>query len=281
MYDESSTARTATVNGHRIHFHEAGSGPTVVMLHGAGPGVSGWSNFGANLPCFAAHFRTVIVDQPGFGRSEVTDYDGDYFTHSATTLVGLLDELGIERAHLVGNSLGGGVAARTALDHPDRVDRMVLMGPGGLTTRMFTPEPTLGHVRLYSFFETPEREQLATFMRGMVFDPDIVTDEMIDTRFAQSQRPGVGEAFTRMAQSFADPANAERVELWRHAHLIQHPTLLIWGREDLVNPYDGGLFAFSRMPHASLHVMAQCGHWAQAEKASEFNRTATGYLLQG
>lgn len=279
-YEE--TSRTATVNGMHIHYNEAGEGPVAILLHGAGPGVSGWANFEDNLPVFAPFFRTLIIDQPGFGASDGIDFEGDYFTHSADVVVGLMDELGIDKAHLVGNSLGGGVSVRASLDHPDRVDRLALMGPGGMTTRLFTPEPTLGHTRLYDFNAAPgpTRDKLATFMRGMVFDDKFVTEDMIDDRFERSQRPGVAESFERMRVSFLSQEGKFAMELWREAHRIHHETLLLWGREDLINPYDGGLFAFSQMPNASLHVMARCGHWAQIEQAHEFNRVVIGFLLE-
>src|SRR5690606_19791936 len=160
-------------------------------------------------------------------------------THAADTVVALLDHLGIEKAHLVGNSLGGGTAARLALDHPDRADRLALMGPGGMTTRMFTPEPTLGHTRLYDFSAPPGPtvEKLAVFMNGMVYDESFVTDTMVADRFERSQRSGAAENFERMRTSFLTDEGAIRGQLWREAARLQHETLLIWGREDLVNPY--------------------------------------------
>jgi 4,5:9,10-diseco-3-hydroxy-5,9,17-trioxoandrosta-1(10),2-diene-4-oate hydrolase len=103
-----------------LHYDEAGADAAnaaqpVVMLHGGGPGASGMSNFGANLPVFAERFRTLVVDQPGFGKSDKPPVTGNYFTFAADALAGLLDELGIERVHLVGNSLGGGTAVRFAI----------------------------------------------------------------------------------------------------------------------------------------------------------------------
>ncbi|WP_300681897.1 alpha/beta fold hydrolase [Nocardioides sp.] len=277
----TATTRRAELDGLGIHYNEAGEGPVCVLLHGAGPGVSGWANFADSLPAFAQHFRTLIVDQPGFGASDGRDFEGDYFSHSARTLAALLDHLGIEKAHLVGNSLGGGTAARFALDFPDRADRLALMGPGGMTTRMFTPEPTLGHTRLYDFNAPPgpSVDKLEVFMKGMVFDPSYVTDEMIADRFERSQRPEAAVNFERMRVSFLSGEGLTRGQLWREAAQLTHETLMIWGREDLVNPYDGGLFAFSQMPNASFHVMSRCGHWAQTERAREFNRVVIGHLL--
>ena len=108
----------------RLHYEQAGSGAPVVMLHGGGPGASGMSNFGRNLPVFATRFRTLVVDQPGFGKSDKPPVEGNYFSFAARALAGLLDELGIARAHLVGNSLGGGTAVRFALNYPERAAKL-------------------------------------------------------------------------------------------------------------------------------------------------------------
>ena len=131
-----------------LHYEEAGSGPVVVLLHGGGPGASGMANFRRNLPPFAERFRTLVIDQPGYGKSDKPPVTGNYFTFAADALAGLLDELGIERVHLVGNSLGGGTAVRFALRFPARAGRLALMGPGGLSLNVFAPDPTEGVKRL-------------------------------------------------------------------------------------------------------------------------------------
>src|SRR5580704_12077171 len=152
-----------------LHYDEAGShkGMPVVMLHGGGPGASGMSNFKNNLPAFAEHFRTVVVDQPGYGKSDKPPVEGNYFRFSARALKDLLDELGLDQVQLVGNSLGGGTAVRFALDYPDRAGRLVLMGPGGLSLNVFAADPTEGVKRLAEFSAPPgpSKEKLAAFLR--------------------------------------------------------------------------------------------------------------------
>ncbi len=116
-----------------------GGGLPLVMLHGGGPGASAWSNFGRALPHFADSFRTLLIDQPGFGGSDKPAVVGNYYRFAADHIAALLDELGVERIHLLGNSLGGGTAMRFALSYPERVGRLVLMGPGGSRSTCSTP----------------------------------------------------------------------------------------------------------------------------------------------
>jgi len=265
-----------------LHYEEAGSheGVPVVLLHGGGPGASGASNFRKNLPVFAEHFRTLVVDQPGYGKSDKPEVQGNYFTFSAGALKGLLDELAIDKVHLVGNSLGGGTAVRFALGHPERAGRLVLMGPGGLSLNVLGPDPTEGVKRLAEFAAPPgpSREKMAAFLRTLVFDQRLVTEELIDERFAAACDPESLAAMASLGASFFDPASYEDGLLWREAHRLRHRVLLIWGREDRVNPVDGALVALKMIRRAQLHVFGGCGHWVQLEKFDEFNRLALGFL---
>ncbi|MEV6325079.1 4,5:9,10-diseco-3-hydroxy-5,9,17-trioxoandrosta-1(10),2-diene-4-oate hydrolase [Nocardia sp. NPDC051787] len=276
-----STSRYAQVRpGLRLHYHEAGAGngPTIVLLHGGGPGASSWSNFARNIPVLAEHFHVLAVDQPGYGRSDKPTEHPQYFVHSASALKDLLDHVQItSRVHLLGNSLGGGAAVRFALDYPDRAGKLILMGPGGLSTNLFAPDPTEGVKLLAKFNYEPTRENLEAFLRIMVFDQSLITDELIDERFASASTPEALAATRAMGKSFAS-ADFEKGMLWRDAYKLRQPVLLIWGREDRVNPLDGALVATKLIPRAQLHVFGGCGHWAQLEKFHEFNRLAIDFL---
>lgn len=284
-----STSRVAHADGLKLHYHEAGPGDDgadlapVVFLHGGGPGAGSWSNFGTSLPVFAQHRRTLLVDQPGFGHSEKPEFTDHFFNFSANALEALLDELGVQRVHLVGNSLGGGTAVRFALDHPDRVERLALMAPGGLNLNLFASEPTEGVKRLYEFGggDGPSRDKLKRFLRTMVHDRSLITDELLEQRYRIASEPESLRAMMSMGMSFANPDFAERGMLWREAHRLQHEVLLVWGREDRVNPLDGALAALKLIPKARLHVFGECGHWAQLEKFEEFNRLVTEFLADG
>jgi 4,5:9,10-diseco-3-hydroxy-5,9,17-trioxoandrosta-1(10),2-diene-4-oate hydrolase len=275
----SAKARNVTLNYYEAgEPTEVGGGLPLVMLHGGGPGASAWSNFGPALPRFARKFRTLLVDQPGFGGSDKPPVEGNYYRHAADHVVALLDELGIARVHLLGNSLGGGTAMRLALSHPDRVGRLVLMGPGGLSLNLFHADPTEGVQRLMDFAANPSREALRAFISTMVVNQDLVTDELVEERFADATAPGAQEAMRELGMSFWNPETAEDGMLWREAHRLRRHTLLTWGREDRVNPIDGAFAALKLIPKAQLHVFPNCGHWAQIEAAEEFAEVTTVFL---
>ncbi|WP_406235760.1 4,5:9,10-diseco-3-hydroxy-5,9,17-trioxoandrosta-1(10),2-diene-4-oate hydrolase [Nocardia sp. NBC_01009] len=276
-----STSRYAQVRPDlRLHYHEAGvgNGPTIVLLHGGGPGASSWSNFARNIPVLAQNFHVLAVDQPGFGQSDKPVDHPQYFVHSSSALKDLLDHLEISgRVHLLGNSLGGGAAVRFALDYPERAGKLVLMGPGGLSVNLFAPDPTEGVKNLGKFNYAPTRENIEAFLRIMVFDQSLITEELIDERFASASTPESLAATRAMGKSFSGP-DFEQGMIWRDAYKLRQPVLLIWGREDRVNPLDGALVATKLIPRVQLHVFGGCGHWAQLEKFDEFNRLASDFL---
>lgn len=287
MLDRDQLQSYATVDGHRIAYYDTGEdtgigsgGLPLVMLHGGGPGASSWSNFGSALEGFAKGFRVVLVDMPGFGASDKPAVVGNYYRFAAGHVLGVLDHLGLERVHLLGNSLGGGTAMRLALEWPDRVGRLVLMGPGGLSLNLFHADPTEGVQRLMDFSASPSREALRAFISCMVVDQSLVTDELVEERFAAATAPGSAEAMASMGWSFFNPETAEDGMLWREAHRLRKHTLLTWGREDRVNPLDGALAALKLIPKAQLHVFPNCGHWAQIEAADEFCDVATAFLAR-
>ncbi len=169
---------------------------------------------------------------------------------------------------------------RLALSYPDRVGRLVLMGPGGLSLNLFHADPTEGVQRLMDFAGNPTREALRAFISTMVVNQKLVTDELVEERFADATAPGAQEAMASMGMSFWNPETAEDGMLWREAHRLRQHTLLTWGREDRVNPLDGAMVALKLIPKASLHVFPNCGHWAQIEAADEFREVATAFLAR-
>lgn len=275
-----STEREATVDGHRVTYNDAGEGPVLVMLHGGGAGASGWSNFATNLPSFARYFRVLLINQPGFGGSGYPEkFDEHYLSFAARTVVGLLDQLGIDRAHILGNSLGAAVTVRTALDFPDRLQRIVLMGTGSnVSVGLFAPRPAEGIAKLMAFNAAPTVAGMETFLRALVYNQDLITPELVQRRFEAATGPDAEDGNKAMFAGMHDERFLRDGELWRICDGVAHDTLITWGREDRVQPLDGAFLAAKLMPNARLYVIPKCGHWAQVDAKDEFERVAISFL---
>lgn len=264
------------ING-RIHVNDAGDGQQVViMFHGSGPGASGWSNFHRNVDAFVdAGYRVLLIDSPGFNKSYplvTSSRDGAY----AQAAKGVMDKLGIARAHMIGNSMGGATAMRMAVDYPERVDKLIMMGGGSVGPSTTVPMPTEGLKRLQGLYREPTMEKLRQMLDIFVHDPSTLTEELISGRFENmTRRP---EHLTNFVQSQALSGGRAN-----YSHLLAKltlPTLVIWGRDDRFVPLDIGLRMLWGMPNAELHVFSRCGHWAQWEHADRFNRLVLDFLAR-
>ncbi|WP_018599565.1 alpha/beta fold hydrolase [Mycobacterium sp. 155] len=276
------TEHTVTVTGKPIFYAETGTGPAVVMLHGGGPGASGVSNYSRNIDALAQHYRVIVPDMPGYGRSVKGVDQSDPFGYLADMIRGLLDHLGIDTAHLIGNSYGGAAALRLALDTPHRVDKLVLMGPGGIGTTKGLPTAGLNSLLGYYGGDGPSRDKLDAFIRTyLVYDGASVPDELIDLRYEASIDPDVvaDPPLRRPSGPFA-LRTLWRMDLTRDSRLktLQTPTLVLWGRDDKVNKPAGGPMLLDAMPHAELVMTSQTGHWMQWERAELFNQLVTDFL---
>jgi pimeloyl-ACP methyl ester carboxylesterase len=276
--ESDAQERLVDFAGMKIHVTEVGSGDPVVMLHGGGPGASGMSNFRTNIANLSARFRLIIIDQPGFGSSSKSLPEGrSYFRTSADAVREVLSSSDIARAHFLGNSLGGGTSLRFALDYPEMVDRLVLMGPGGGAVNIFTPGDIARGVdaAVRRFYQSPTGERMREFVDFMVYDPSTASDELVQERLAAATAP---DATAFMLQVFKALATDQEGELWKHVDRIQNRTLLIWGREDRVLPFDSSLLMFHRMKDVRLVAFSECGHWVQSEKQPEFDQLVTDFL---
>ncbi len=273
---EVPVSQYRTVNGIRLHYREAGNGFPLVLLHGSGPGATGWSNYSRNFHALAGQFRVICLDLPGWGQSDMKPVGSPMPGWHADILFNFLRELNIDCAHFIGNSYGGGVALKLALEHPEKVERLVLMGTSG-GTPVFSSFPTSGIKMIYGFYEGagPSPERLRNFLQDFVYDPSQITEEMVTSRLAAAMDPRVIEN-----PPMRPNPRVPREELWRDARLttLPHETLMIWGREDRVMPLDLAFVLHKQIPKARLLVMPQCGHWAQWEHADEFNATVSSFF---
>lgn len=281
-WTEAGTSRLARVQAGEVplqlHYNDAGSGSVVVMLHGSGAGASGWSNFHRNVDAFVdAGHRVILPDCPGWNKSDAIVCTESRSHLNARALKGLLDVLGIDKAHVVGNSMGGASALAFALEYPERLDRMVIMGGGGLGPSVFQPMPLEGIKHLFGLYVDPTLENLKKMLDVFVFDASKLTAELMQERHRNMmERPDHLENFVKSFRAYPK----QFPDLSSRLAEITAPTLVTWGRDDRFVPMDHALRLLHGLPQAELHVFGRCGHWAQWEHADKFNRLVLEFLAR-
>ena len=260
--------------GIKTNYLDVGAGTPVVLVHGSGPGVTAYANWRLTLPALAPHVRALALDMVGFG---FTDRPSDvvYGMETWTNhLLAFLDALELERVSVVGNSFGGALALRLAADHPDRVDRLVLMGSAGLSCPV-----TDGLDAVWGY--EPSVANMRALLDLFAYDRGLVTDELAEVRYRASIEAGVQEAFAAMfpapRQRWLD-AMATRED---RVAAIEAATLVVHGRHDRVVPLESSQRLAALIPDADLVVFARCGHWTQIERADDFNALLVRFLTGG
>ena len=265
-----------------LRYYDAGDGPTLLFLHGSGPGVTGWRNFRGVLPTFAAQYRCLILEFPGFGVSD--DFGGHPMITAQAAVAPFLDALDVDRVDIIGNSMGGGVGINFAINNPDRVGRLVTIG--GIGTNVFSPGPSEGIRLLQEFTEDPTRQRLVDWLNSMVYDQSLVTEELIAERWELATEPETLASARRMygkaafASMMAMMRSADVPMPWALMHKVSAPTLLTWGRDDRVSPLDMALIPMRTIPNAELHVFPNCGHWAMIEAKAAFESAVLSFLTR-
>ena len=270
---QKPNGHSLTLNsGVNLHYSSLGpeQGKVVIFLQGSGPGASGWLNFRYNAPYFAEQgYRVYVPDLPGFGDSDKpdTDYTLDFFVDA---VLGFADQLDIAEFALVGNSLGGAVSLGVALQQPQRVSHLILMGCGGLEDQITYFQKMEGiqamtKVPLGSPEFTPE--YLKGVLKLIVYNPDFITDELIEERFRilETQNASV---FQRMVI----PNLTERLAD------IDCPILGFWGAQDKFCPISGAQTIVTHCADAQMITLSHCGHWAMIEYADLFNQRCVEFL---
>ncbi|MCP1648173.1 alpha/beta fold hydrolase [Pseudomonas nitroreducens] len=268
-----SKGHFVTLNdGLRLHYLDSGSGDAVLFIHGSGPGASGHSNFKQNYPEFAAAGHRVLVpDLPGYGASDKpeTDYTLDFFVDA---LFGLLDALDIARCTLVGNSLGGAIAIRMALDQPQRIARLVLMAPGGLMEKEQYYQQMEGIQKMGAAFANGELNDAAGMRRLLslqLFDATQISDETVHERVAVvQQQPRC--VLTRMQVPNLSAQLAE----------LSCPILGFWGMNDRFCPASGAQTLLQACRNIRFVLLSECGHWVMVEHRALFNREVLAFLAE-
>lgn len=277
--DDTSNYIIIQENGNplRVHYNDCGTGKeTVAMLHGSGPGATGWANFNRNVEAFVeAGYRVLLIDFPGWGKSDSIVNSGSRAALNARVVKAIIDELGLSKIDLVGNSMGGHSSVAFALEYPDYVGKLVLMGGGTGGVSLFTPMPTEGMKVVIGLYRNPTLETLKRFNEIFVYDSLALTEDLLHLRLENmiSRRDHLENFLESSAlnpKQFPDVTPA--------LSNIQNETLIIWGRQDRVMPMDGALRLAAGIPNSEVHLFNKCGHWAQWEHADRFNSIVIDFL---
>jgi len=268
---------TIEAQGAKIHYHNAGEGHPILFLHGSGPGATGWSNFGDNIVELSKRFRTIAIDFPGWGKSAL-DIPEDGRLVTAVRI--LLDELGVEKAALVGNSMGGVTSIGFTAAYPDRVSHLITMGTAFAGANVYTGNviESEGMKVLIGAYREPTPENFKRLVEIMCFDPKFATDELAKERSeAALANPEFLEAFLTGRLMRVMPNLNEAVPTLMG---LDVPTLAIHGRNDRTVHFENSMRLVSLVPNSRLVLLNRCGHWAQLEHAEEFNRLVSGFVAE-
>ncbi|WP_438301956.1 alpha/beta fold hydrolase [Pseudomonas sp. NMS19W] len=264
--------------GLRLHYLDiggegTGSAETVVFIHGSGPGASGHSNFKQNYPLFVtAGYRVIVPDLPGYGASDKPDtlYTLDFFV---SALSGLLDALDIQRCILVGNSLGGAIAIKLALDQPQRVSRLVLMAPGGLMDKEQYYLQMEGIQKMGAAFargELHDADGMRRLLTLQLFDESLISAETVNERVDVVREQPVCVLSTMQV-----PNMTERLKE------LQCPILGFWGMDDKFCPVSGAQTMMQLCQNIRFVLLSECGHWVMVEYRELFNRECLFFFQEG
>ncbi len=251
---------------------ESGTGTPLILMHGTGGHLEAFTR---NIRRLGAHYRLIAYDYPGHGWSTPATHDLEidaYLDH----LLGLMDALGIERAHLSGESLGGWVAVKFAAAHPERVDRLVLNTPGGT---MATPE-VMERIRSLSqaAADDPSPARIRARLEWLMADPASVTDELVEIRRGIYGRPDFA-ASMRYILCLQDPqVRARNMVTDADLAAIIAPTVVVWTSDDPSGPAKAGLEMAQRIPDAEFRLIEGAGHWPQWEQSEQFDELVLEFL---
>ena len=263
----------AQAGGVKIHYHEFGAGQPLICLHGAGPGASAWSNFKGNYGELSKHYRTILMDMPQYGKSDKPFLESGRLAFLARVMKDFMDTLSVNKAHFLGNSMGGQAALKFAIDYPDRTQRVAVIGSTPIKAgSIFQPMPLEGirNIRTYYRGEGPSPAKMRRVLESLIYNTSLITDDLVQERFEASMDPESVELFKKGV--------ADSEDLYFELSRVKAKTMLLWGQDDRAGALDVGLLMLRLIPDARLYLFHHCGHWAQVEHRDEFNRVAVQFF---
>lgn len=252
----------------KTRYLEAGTGHPVIMLHGVGF-TSAAENWEFTMGPLGERFRALAPDFVGWGKGDRLDLEYS-FAYLVDFVREFQDALGIEHSHIVGHSMGGWVSVLFAYESPNRVDKLVLVSPGGLAPRT---------LHSMTHFKPPTREEIKAQLEKRVKAPGVDYDAMADREMAKAQIPGAVEAYQKILNHMNNPLTRQRYNTIRRLPYIKAPTMVIWGRQDSTNSFEEmGKGTAELIKGSKLVVVEDCDHFIPTEKPDEFNRALQEFL---
>lgn len=270
--------RSVQVNGQRIAYLDQGQGTPVILVHGLGGALWNWEYQQIAL---AGSHRVITLDLIGSGYSGKPDIE--YRPEQVLEFLrGFMDALKIQRASLVGNSMGAGVVSAMAVAHPSRVERLVLIGglPRGVreklgdtyVKRAIETRAPVWLIQLGNWFAT--RGLTRTVLSEIVHDHRLLTPAVIERSYRNRQRPGFIPPLIKLTRNLSlwEQGYAQRL------HEIRQPTLVLWGSEDRVFPPAVGRALHETIPGSRFELIPEAGHMAQWERPEAVNALLLDFL---
>jgi len=269
-----------TVNDRRVRYWQEGdSGPFLLMVHGLGASVEYWHK---NIFEFAKHYRVIAVDLPGFGKSEKSNnhYDLEFY---ARFLRSFTDALNINEAHIIGHSMGGGIALQFCIANRSKVKKLVLIDCVGFAQQVIIFFRLMGLPFVGKFFINLSKAMFTTALRKNVYHSNVITDELIDIVYPLIHSPDtrqVIEYITRDETNIFGITKASLKPLWdNYDKLSQLPILIYWGKQDVLLHCETHVKKAKEMlPHAEIELFDECGHIPQMEYPEKFHRLSLDFL---
>ncbi len=267
-----STSRFVKLGSINMHYNELGTGdPPILCVHGAGPGASGWGNFSGNFQDLALEHRVLLIDMPGWGKTEYVPPGGQPLTSWAKLLKDFLDTLGIDSVNLIGNSMGGQMGVKLAIDYPETLKHLVVIGsqPTHAIAIQALPQEGLRNLAEYYQGAGPSVDKMRAVVRSLVYDDSSLTDEFIKERYEASITPN---------QLARGKDHRQGQDLYFELERNRIPTLVVWGLDDKGGALEVGLLMTRRFQNARMYIFPRCGHWAQVEHRVAFNRLVLDFF---
>ncbi len=257
--------------GLKTNLHRCGKGSPVALLHGSGAGVSAWANWGKVIEPLSKNFDIIAPDIAGFGGTELKPNTHYNIMNWVEHFIGILDTLEIDKISVVGNSFGGALGLMSAINHPERIDKLILLGtPCGRF-------PMTDGLRAQLEFDGTI-EGMRTAVSYFPFDQSIISEDLILTRFEASIKDGALEAFQNLMPAPEGDAPEVRAIPEKILKKVKHQALILHGRDDRVVPYNNALNMHQWLENSELHSFGNCGHWVQIERNKQFLRLVTDFL---